>query len=122
MSGWRWQNFGAGMDLAAGSWVVDGKGRLGTMMTRIPGMMALGVLAFFAWALMGTMPGGSALHLVSPAMAQEGPVIQKIDVQGNQRIEDDTVVSYMTLKQGSTFTPAAADASIKSLFATGLFC
>jgi len=90
-------------------------------MTRIPGMMALGVLAFFAWALMGTMPGGSALHLVSPAMAQEGPVIQKIDVQGNQRIEDDTVVSYMTLKQGSTFTPAAADASIKSLFATGLF-
>ncbi len=90
-------------------------------MTRLPGMMALGVAVFFALALLGTVPGGSSLHLVTSAMAQEGPVIRQIDVRGNQRIEDDTVISYMTLKRGSTYTAAGADASIKSLFRTGLF-
>ena len=91
------------------------------MMTRIPGMVALGLAMFFALALLGTVPGGNALGLVTPAMAQEGPTIGQIDVRGNQRIEDETVISYMTLKRGDTYTPAKADASIKALFATGLF-
>ncbi len=40
---------------------------------------------------------------------------------GNQRIEAGTIQSYMTLQVGDPFDPARMDASLKTLFATGLF-
>jgi outer membrane protein insertion porin family len=55
------------------------------------------------------------------AHAQQGGVIRDIRVEGTQRIEPGTVLSYMTLKPGDPFDPAQEDASLKNLFATGLF-
>jgi outer membrane protein insertion porin family len=57
------------------------------------------------------------------ALAQEagGPAVQRIVVEGNQRIEESTVVSYMVIKQGMPYTQAQVDQSLKTLFATGLF-
>ncbi|RYJ03825.1 MAG: outer membrane protein assembly factor BamA, partial [Acetobacteraceae bacterium] len=48
-------------------------------------------------------------------------MIQAVDVTGNQRIEADTVRSYMLLQPGDAFDADRLDRSLKSLFATGLF-
>src|SRR6185312_12049207 len=47
--------------------------------------------------------------------------IQRIVVQGNQRIEPATVISYLLIHPGDTFDPERVDLSLKTLFATGLF-
>src|SRR4051794_12954976 len=47
--------------------------------------------------------------------------ITAIRVEGNQRIESTTILSYMLVEPGSPFDPDAIDRSLKSLFATGLF-
>ncbi len=53
-----------------------------------------------------------------PANAQS---IAAIEVSGNQRIESDTVRSYMIIRPGDEFNPAKIDQSLKTLFTTGLF-
>jgi outer membrane protein insertion porin family len=55
------------------------------------------------------------------AHAQQGGTIRDIRVEGTQRIETGTVLSYLTVKPGDPFDPAQEDASLKNLFATGLF-
>jgi outer membrane protein insertion porin family len=55
------------------------------------------------------------------AHAQQGDIIRDIRVEGTQRIEVGTVISYLTVKPGDPFDPAQEDASLKNLFATGLF-
>ncbi len=59
----------------------------------------------------------------APAAARGAPegVIQGVEVRGNQRIEADTVRSYMLLQPGDRFDADRLDRSLKSLFATGLF-
>jgi len=47
--------------------------------------------------------------------------IEEIIIEGNQRIEAETVRSYMLLQEGDPYTGAAADRSLKTLFRTGLF-
>ncbi len=51
----------------------------------------------------------------------EAPVITDVQVRGNQRIEADTVRSYMLLQAGDRFDEDRADRSLRTLFATGLF-
>ena len=47
--------------------------------------------------------------------------IQNIQVEGNKRVEPETVRSYLTFSVGDTYDPAQIDESLKALFATGLF-
>lgn len=47
--------------------------------------------------------------------------LSRIVVEGNQRIEAETVVSYMTIRPGGLFGPNDINESLKKLFATGLF-
>jgi outer membrane protein insertion porin family len=47
--------------------------------------------------------------------------ISAIRIEGTQRIENETVLSYLTLKKGDTFAPDAIDQSLKALFDTGFF-
>ncbi len=57
-----------------------------------------------------------------PSAAQEpGRIVEEIRVEGNQRIEAETVFSYMVIAVGDPFDPERIDRSLKSLFATGLF-
>ncbi len=53
--------------------------------------------------------------------AADAQTIGTIEVTGNQRIESDTVRSYMTLRPGDEFDSAKIDKSLKTLFTTGLF-
>jgi outer membrane protein insertion porin family len=64
--------------------------------------------------------------VVGPVLAQapaapEGGVIRQIRIEGNQRIERSTIESYLAIRPGERLDPAAEDASLRNLFATGLF-
>jgi outer membrane protein insertion porin family len=48
-------------------------------------------------------------------------VIQSITVEGNQRIEEGTIRSYLLVQPGDRFDPDRLDRSLKTLYATGLF-
>ena len=59
---------------------------------------------------------------MTPAFAQAiAARIQQIRIEGSQRIEPDTIRSYLTLKVGDQFDAVEIDKSLKTLFATGLF-
>ncbi|MEO0910632.1 MAG: POTRA domain-containing protein, partial [Pseudomonadota bacterium] len=47
--------------------------------------------------------------------------MSRIDVRGNQRIDDEVVASYLTIVPGQSFNNFDIDDSIKALFVTGLF-
>ncbi|MFM8751275.1 outer membrane protein assembly factor BamA [Rhabdaerophilum sp.] len=81
-------------------------------------------MSVFGWdGMMGSVRKGllaimAALVLLStvPAMAQ-----QRVVVQGNSRVEADTIRSFLTLAPGESYTAARIDQAIKDLYATGLF-
>lgn len=56
----------------------------------------------------------------SPA-AKPGGIIKRIVVDGAQRIEPATVLSYISIREGEPYDEQAIDRSLKTLFATGLF-
>jgi outer membrane protein insertion porin family len=65
-----------------------------------------------------------SLCLVVPAGAQapaQGTVAQRIVVEGNQRIEEATVLSYMVVRPGQAYNAQMIDLSLKTLYGTGLF-
>ena len=64
---------------------------------------------------------GLFLLLVSGVAVAQTPVVEDIRVEGNQRIEAETVRSYMNLRRGTPLTPAAVNRALKGLFGTGLF-
>jgi len=57
----------------------------------------------------------------APGATAPGATIQHIVVQGAQRIEPATVVSYISIREGEPYDEQAVDRSLKTLFATGLF-
>ena len=50
-----------------------------------------------------------------------GGIIREIRIEGTQRIEPETVRSYMRVNPGDPFDPLRLDKSLKNLFSTGLF-
>ena len=57
-----------------------------------------------------------------PQPARPGaPVIEEVIVEGAQRIDAETVLTYLAVKEGDPFDPSAINRSLKTLFATGLF-
>ncbi len=53
--------------------------------------------------------------------AVTGGVIEAIEVEGNERIETSTILSYLLVRQGDDFNQDELDRSLKTLYATGLF-
>nr|WP_294509201.1 outer membrane protein assembly factor BamA [uncultured Rhodopila sp.] len=69
-------------------------------------------------------PAGSRAVRHPPARSAPAPasgVIESIKVEGNQRIEDGTIRSYLLVQPGDRFDPDRLDRSLKTLYATGLF-
>lgn len=56
-----------------------------------------------------------------PAPVALPTIIKTIQVQGNQRIEANTVASYLLFAPGDPYSENRIDLSIKTLYATGLF-
>ncbi|MGE0611997.1 MAG: outer membrane protein assembly factor BamA, partial [Hyphomicrobiales bacterium] len=63
----------------------------------------------------------AGITLTAPAYAQTGFVVSSIQVQGNRRVEPETVRSYLTFRAGDRYDLLEVDESLKALFATGLF-
>ena len=57
----------------------------------------------------------------APEQPGAGVAIRRILVEGNQRIEPNTITSYLLTRPGDNFDPERIDLSLKTLFATGLF-
>ncbi len=76
------------------------------------------IVGFLAFVLNAVMPVVAPGVLVTPAHAQ---VVSAIVIEGNQRVENETILSYMQLSAGDTFDVDKIDASVKALFQTGLF-
>jgi outer membrane protein insertion porin family len=85
-----------------------------------------------ASAFAGASVVALSVAVTAPAYAQQAPalpvapaaqvdVIQSIAVTGTQRLEPDTVRSYIRLRAGQAWSQAAADQALKDLYATELF-
>src|ERR1700694_3580266 len=75
------------------------------------------------WALAVALSALTAIGQVvlpSPLQAQSS-VIRDIRVDGNRRVEPETVRSYLRFNIGDPYDAGKADQSIKALVATGLF-
>src|SRR5438128_2110182 len=77
-------------------------------------------LAFVGLVLGGAFVGayGASLTTATYAAAQ---VATSIVVEGNRRVESDTIRSYFILKPGERLDAVKVDEGIKTLIATGLF-
>lgn len=73
-----------------------------------------------ALAQTDSLPQLSSAPLQSTTTLQTS-VIERIAVTGNERIEPATIASYLAVRVGDYFDPARIDASLKALYATGLF-
>ncbi|MCB2089763.1 MAG: outer membrane protein assembly factor BamA, partial [Sphingomonadaceae bacterium] len=77
----------------------------GTMLAGVPQM---------ALAQDGTLPE-------TTAAAPQGDVIRSITINGSERLEAQTILSYIKLRVGQTYTQAVGDQALKDLYATELF-
>ena len=82
------------------------------------GSTALAATGTMAPAFAQTAPATPA---VQPAAAAPVETIQSITVVGTQRLEGDTVRSYIRLRTGQPWTQVAGDQALKDLYATELF-
>ena len=87
----------------------------------------------YAAALLGcTMLAGLPAHALAQdndapdtpevaAQQEQGEIIRTVAVAGAQRLEPDTIVSYIQLRPGMVYTAAAADQALLDLARTELF-
>ncbi len=61
------------------------------------------------------------LWVPAGAQAPAGDTVQEVRIEGTQRVEPDTVKSYLQIQPGDAYDSQKADASLKALYATGLF-
>lgn len=87
------------------------------MRNRIRVLRLFAALLFSVLALAFDGPVG-----LSQAQAQSSnQIISNIAVKGNNRLEPQTVISYMEISKGDVYDPIKVNASLKALFRTGLF-
>lgn len=82
------------------------------------------ILAGAPTAAMAQAGAPAAAPLAGPTAAPadvEGQPIQTLVVRGAERLEAQTVLSYIKLRAGQPYTKAAADGALKDLYATELF-
>ena len=78
-------------------------------------------------SIMGTSKLRLALTILTltiffmPFNAQAQQIVRQIEVQGAERVDPSTVLSYLDLEVGQELNRVSLDRALKSLFATGLF-
>ena len=87
--------------------------------------MGLRVRVLRGLVLAGLVLGGVFVGLYAAFLATADRAVAQsassILVQGNRRVESDTIRSYFSLKPGERLDAAKVDEGVKALFATGLF-
>ena len=64
---------------------------------------------------------GAVIAQLGMVSVADAAVVSRIDVRGNQRVDADTVRSYIGVTPGQQFSNADLDEAVKRLFDTGLF-
>ena len=82
------------------------------------GMTLRALTPAVGFAALGFSPG---LLLGSTTAVAQSAIVREIKVEGNRRLEPETVRSYMKLSVGESYDAGKADESIRALFSTGLF-
>ena len=92
-----------------------------------PGKTRL-ALTLLCGTVLGGMPVAAFAQDAAPApagtpteVAPQTEVIRTIAISGAQRLEPNTILSYIRLRPGQVYTQAAADQALKDLYATELF-
>ena len=80
------------------------------------------LVLFFCTVLAFNLSGMNIVHAQEASQAPVAPtLIKTIQVQGNQRVEANTVASYLLFAPGDPYSETRIDTSVKTLYATGLF-
>ena len=95
-------------------------------MVRVLRAFASALLLLVAPAAVLAQTGAPAAPAAQPVaqaqtVAPAQTVVRQILVEGNQRVEVDTVLSYLVFQQGQPLDARLINLSIQTLFATGLF-
>ena len=85
------------------------------------GSTALAATGTMTPAFAQAAPTTPAAPAVVPTVNTPADVIKSITVVGTQRLEADTVRSYIRLRTGQPWTQVSADQALKDLYATELF-
>lgn len=94
----------------------------GKMLSLLLGTTILTMAPGSAFALQSQNAGQAAQQPPSaPVAAPQGDVIRSITVNGTQRVEPDTVRSYIKMRVGDVYSQAAADTALRDLYETELF-
>jgi len=85
------------------------------------GVQTPGAPTFGAQTPAALAPAFGTVVTPAPAFVAGPGTVSQILVEGNQRIEAPTVLSYMTVSPGQAAAPEDINDSVRALFATGLF-
>ncbi len=84
------------------------------------GMRCFKRLTVFVWLVAAVAGGGMAMALTAvPAVAQG--VVSAVVVEGNRRVEADTIRAYARIRPGERVDAGRIDEAYKALIGTGLF-
>ncbi len=75
---------------------------------------------FMLWLALA-IPAALTVDVVAFSAPAHAQTIRDIRVEGNRRVEPETVRSYLQFSVGEAYDAGKADRSIQALFATGLF-
>ena len=84
-------------------------------------IMSLGGLRLLVWLSAAAPVVALFQGLALPSSAFAQGVVREIRVEGNRRVEPETVRSYLQFSVGDAYDPGKVDGSLQALFATGLF-
>ncbi|WP_419901599.1 outer membrane protein assembly factor BamA [Kiloniella sp.] len=84
-------------------------------------MLRKSLLSLLVWGMFLTLGVASIQTRAYAQALMSGGTIDNVVVEGTQRIEPESVRSYMEVNSGDTFDPVLLNRSLKSIFATGLF-
>ncbi len=85
------------------------------------GLLQICLVLVCSFALVGAAGPAHAQDAEQTAAPQAPTIIRTVQVQGNQRVEANTVASYLLFARGDPYSAERIDLSIKTLYATGLF-
>ncbi len=81
----------------------------------------LAILAVFFVLSVSGMAAFAQEAAAAPEPIPAPTIIRTIQVQGNERVEANTVASYLLFAPGDPYSESRIDTSVKTLYATGLF-
>ena len=124
-SGARFGDTGVGFDFSGVGFSVTA---FGTSPRRVGAILLAGTMLSGVPALAQTAPAAQQPPAAQPSAAPPTKVVPPVQrviktlrVEGSQRIEPDTVLSYTKLRAGQSYTNETLDQAIKDLYASDLF-